>query len=432
LTGFPLVSSFRARAAAPGSGFFFPSLSTTESFAMQMKKSFITLAVLAATGTAAMAQSSVTVFGVVDVGVADYRYTNLKAPAVKSTLNITGMNNSGDMTSRLGFRGIEDLGGGLKATFWLEVPIEPDAGLAQGTGINSFNFGARSTVSLVSDGLGELRLGRDTSRAYENIALYDVFMQAGVGESFTFGTAGSPLRYSNMIAYFTPKLSGFSAALDFAPGQRPNGTGDTNGDNYIPRGGNYWAGMLGYAGGPLSVTFAAEQMKGPIANGVTSAVAGDPVCGLVSAGGAACAAGVNNLIFSKERSYALAASYDFGVAKLNTILRQQRNDFIDPARPQRKLNSVHLGTIIPIGPHVIKLAYNYYNHTTVDGKANQFAAGYVYNFSKRTLFYGTYAYLKNTGNEAFGVSSKGLAPQAVNARAGSTENALTFGIRHTF
>ncbi|MGE8396727.1 MAG: porin, partial [Comamonas sp.] len=82
-----------------------------------MKKSLIALAALAASGFA-MAQSSVTLFGVVDTGVT----------YVDGGTNWSGLTSGNNATSRLGFRGVEDLGGGLKANFWLEAGINADSG----------------------------------------------------------------------------------------------------------------------------------------------------------------------------------------------------------------------------------------------------------------------------------------------------------------
>src|SRR6218665_1644124 len=113
-----------------------------------MKKSLIALAVLAASG-AAMAQSSVTLFGIVDTAFGYVDNANAAGDSVY------GLSTSGNATSRLGFRGTEDLGNGLKAGFWLEGEIFGDDGNAAG-----FNFKRRSTVSLAG-GFGEVRLGRD-------------------------------------------------------------------------------------------------------------------------------------------------------------------------------------------------------------------------------------------------------------------------------
>jgi len=83
-----------------------------------MKKSLIALAVMAASG-AAMAQSSVTLFGIVDAA-----YGRVSGNGT----SVTGISNSGINSSRLGFRGEEDLGGGMKAGFWLEGQLYNDVG----------------------------------------------------------------------------------------------------------------------------------------------------------------------------------------------------------------------------------------------------------------------------------------------------------------
>ena len=115
-----------------------------------MKKSLIALAVLAASG-AAMAQSSVTLYGVVDAGVT---YINGKD-------NWSGVTSGNNLTSRLGFRGTEDLGGGLKANFVLEGGFNLDAGDGNSSGAagTGFEFKRQSTVGLAGN-FGEVRLGR--------------------------------------------------------------------------------------------------------------------------------------------------------------------------------------------------------------------------------------------------------------------------------
>lgn len=367
-----------------------------------MKKPILSLAMLTVCGCAS-AQSSITMFGVVDVGASYFKGNGQ---------SVTGLHNSGDLTSRLGFRGVEDLGSGLKLSFWLESPFEPDSGSAKGTGYNGFTFGARSTVS-ITGGWGELRLGRDTSRAYEEIARYDPFLQAGVGELFAFGMDGSPLRYSNMLAWFSPTVSGFRGAISYGLGSN---SGEANGDTYIPKAGRYLSGSASYDSGPLSVTLALEEMDGPITPGVTSLVASE-----INAAD----------FFSKERSAALAASYDFGAAKVVGILRQQRNDF-SGSRKQRKTNSANLGAVIPVSAvDTFKLAYNYYDMSDVEGKSQQLSLGWVHSLSKRTALYGTYSHMKNGGQQAFSLSVKGIDKSALLVAGGSL-SALSFGIRHSF
>ncbi|MBX9834466.1 MAG: porin, partial [Burkholderiaceae bacterium] len=155
-----------------------------------MKKSLIALAVLAASG-AAMAQSSVTLFGIVD---ATYAYGN------GSVANKSQLTNSGYNSSRLGFRGVEDLGGGMSASFWLEAGVNNDNGsgantnatnqaaaAALGNGQQGLTFNRRSTVSL-NGGFGEVRLGRDYTPQFWNLTVFDPFGTNGVGTTQTLNS----------------------------------------------------------------------------------------------------------------------------------------------------------------------------------------------------------------------------------------------------
>ena len=100
-----------------------------------MKKSLIALAALAAAG-AASAQSSVTLFGIVDATIAHGRASGT------GNANKTALSNSGYNSSRLGFRGTEDLGGGMSASFWLEGGVSNDDGAGKTSG--AFAFERRS------------------------------------------------------------------------------------------------------------------------------------------------------------------------------------------------------------------------------------------------------------------------------------------------
>src|SRR5947209_7985472 len=145
-----------------------------------MKKSLIAIAALAATAAGpVLAQSSVTLFGIVD--------TNL-AHGSGTASSKTQLTNSGYNSSRLGFRGVEDLGGGMSASFWLEAGLNTDNGTGAGTNTNNQTTGAapaaaggqgmtfnrRATVSLTGN-WGELRLGRDYTPQYWTLGLFDPF-----------------------------------------------------------------------------------------------------------------------------------------------------------------------------------------------------------------------------------------------------------------
>src|SRR3989344_5736140 len=150
-----------------------------------MKKSLIALAVLAASG-AAMAQSSVTLFGIID---ATYAYGS------GSLANKSQLTNSGYNSSRLGFRAAEYLGGGMSASFWLEAGVNNDNGSGGTTSTNNqgasgvtggggLTFNRRSTVSL-NGGFGEVRLGRDYTPQFWNLTVFDPFGTNGVGTTQT-------------------------------------------------------------------------------------------------------------------------------------------------------------------------------------------------------------------------------------------------------
>ena len=184
-----------------------------------MKKSLLALAVLGTFAGVASAQSSVTLFGIVDVGLRNVKNGSNPDLWTQST---DGLN-----SSRLGFRGVEDLGGGLSAGFWLEAGLAADTGnMGGGIGIaaptnGSANiFNRRATVSLMGN-WGEIRLGRDYTPGFWNTTIFDPFGTNGVGSFLNMTTAaGGPLgvpvagantsyvRANNTFGYFLPSNLG--------------------------------------------------------------------------------------------------------------------------------------------------------------------------------------------------------------------------------
>ncbi len=155
-----------------------------------MKSKLLVPAFLAAICGGAFAQSSVTLFGNVDLSFAH---------ASGSVNTVDSLSASGINSSRIGFRGVEDLGGGLSAAFWLESGVDVDSGVGQATNTNNqttggalagingsagFTFNRRSTVSLVGN-WGELRLGRDLTPNYVNVFLADPWWHLGYGVAQT-------------------------------------------------------------------------------------------------------------------------------------------------------------------------------------------------------------------------------------------------------
>lgn len=374
-----------------------------------MKKSLIALAVLAASG-AAMAQSSVTLYGVADAAVT---YVN-------GLDNWTGLNSGANKTSRLGFRGVEDLGGGLKANLVLEGGFNLDTGDGKSGGAtdSGFQFKRQSTVGLAGN-FGEVRLGRELTAAYNATARYDVFGNVGIahsqlwddGKSLAFSTApatlGEPVdpyhyttnqRVSNAITYVSPDFSGFKVAANY-------GFGEIAGKNSD---GRYFGGGLTYDNGPLSLGLGAERLN-----------KGD---------GAAMQAQASNDI----TAWSLGGSYDLGVAKLLAAYRQStaKDVAILGATSDLKNRGYMLAVTAPVGPGLVRAAYNRYE-AKFDGEkgvTDQFGLGYVYNLSKRTSVYGTYAYIKNKNDNALNLtvnSSSGV-------KSNGSQQAVQVGITHAF
>jgi predicted porin len=341
-------------------------------------KKFASLAVLAAISGGAYAQSSVTLFGVIDEAA---RYVK------NGDLKIKSLASGGINTSRLGVRGVEDLGDGLKAGFWLETGLNADSG----TQSDSTRFwNRRSTVSLMGN-FGEIRLGRDFTPTYTGYSDYDPFGDNGVAASSKFDSNLGTLRDTgtradNQIAYFLPSnLGGVYGRASVAAGEGTAGK-------------KYYGGRIGYAAGPVDVS---------VSYGQTTVA---PLLGE-----------------DKFKIADIGASYDFGVVKAMGYYTQSK--FAD-----QKIATYSIGAVVPVGVGQIKAAYTHANASgtnaagvNVDANdANQFALGYIYNLSKRTAVYGTGAYVKNKGNATFAVAS---APTLV---AGGKSTGLEVGLRHTF
>ena len=358
-----------------------------------MKKSLIALAVLAASG-AAMAQSSVTLFGIVDTAVGYVDNANAAGDSVY------GLTTSGNATSRLGFRGVEDLGGGLKAGFWLEGEVFGDNGNA-----NGFNFKRRSTVSLMG-GFGEVRMGRDLTPNYSKTISYDLFGQTGIGQfmgwtdwasNSDFGTAvptadASNVRSSNMISYYTPNFGGLTAGLGYGFDEQTTG-----------KAGRYVGGYVAYDNGPLSLAASYDQ-RDLLVNGL---VAGSAVL--------------------DRDTFTLGGSYNLNVVKLNAIVQQSKYKALGESE---KVNAYALGVSAPVGAGEVKLQYALYDNKIIESKAHHISLGYVHNLSKRTAVYGTVSYMDNKDDSNLGLQAKNLSTGGPGR--GESQTGVQVGIRHAF
>jgi predicted porin len=373
-----------------------------------MKKLFLLSAVVLACA-GAQAQSSVTLFGVVDVNVQHFDAGGVG----KSTM----VGNGGLSTGRVGFRGQEDLGGGLYAGFWLEGSINADTGEGRNTNTNnqasgggpvvtnSFKFDRVSYVSLGGH-FGEVRLGHDFIPTHWNSIYFDPFNANGVARAGNLTFAGvtsaplpSAITGSNTVSYWLPKLGGVYGMAMVGSGENSSGTPNSHD-------GNFGGFRLGYAAGPFDVAVAMTRTKN-----VSTATIGDYTHANVG------------------------GTWNAGFARFFALYNSVK---VDLAGGQVRKDTAEIGATIPVGPGLIRMSYAALNDRSDAGLVNadasarsandarQIGLGYVYNLSKRTAVYTSYAHLKNHGQAVYTVSGN-RAPLP-----GQDSSGVEFGIRHTF
>ncbi|MFT3778001.1 MAG: porin [Ottowia sp.] len=264
-----------------------------------MKKSLIALAVLGLSG-AAMAQSSVTLYGVADAGIGKIESGNDKIEFLSGSL----MNNGG---SRLGVRGVEDLGGGLKVGFNFETGLDLGDGATQGT--SSGTFWGRAANVWVGGGWGTVKLGRTLNPSFFGTAAWELTGTANysvVGNTYSFGGSGS--RNSSQISYKTPDMGGFSAELGYI--LKPDNGGNAKWDvNAI------------YANGPIAIGLNAAKVNG--------AKTTYGLGGKYSFGNFALAASYSkaNVSAGVRRGFSLGGQANFGAFALTLdVTRDTKND----------------------------------------------------------------------------------------------------------
>lgn len=368
-----------------------------------MKKSLLALAVMGAFAGAAYAQSSVTVYGIVDLG---FDSTSNGADTNGRT---NGIKSGGQSASRIGFKGTEDLGNGLKALFQLEATLQADTGAAFGAptgaapGAGSPNVGVQNnaggfnrfaTVGLQSATFGTVLLGRQTSVIKDAYDQIDPFGDGGTIAAistvfFNGALAGDYGRISNSVKYQSNSFSGFKASAAYGFGET---AGKTSANS------NYGLGV-GYANGPLNVQFAYHnQDRSGAAPLFTQAAK-------------------NKLTF-------LGATYDFGVAKLHGAFADSKLETTVGAA-ENKFRNYMIGVSAPVGPGTIFASYAINDNKTNgvnDADTKKIAVSYSYDLSKRTNLYTGYSKTSNDANANLGSA----------AANGKDPSSFNVGIRHKF
>ena len=500
-----------------------------------MKKSLVALAVLAATG--AYAQSSVTLYGIVE-GTTDIGYRriiestntvsgfaangvaittapNFTAPTYRNQGNTDSGNvltfgavansgtttvrseqkngfrvqdgsDQGSGTSRIGFRGTEDLGGGLKANFQLEMGLRLDDGcttLTSTGGCDNGGFSANSGGSTfgrnawggISGSFGEFRIGRQVWGSYSTQANSSVSgASLGLYDASTAGNAALAIggvRASNALRYITPNLGGFTGSIMFAAPETGAPTNvstsapsPANSNNLVTTtGASRRTGVdlaLEYANGPAY--FGLGYNKRDLGNNTSS---NTPFAAAGTGNNVA-----SNISIGTVTAYTIGGSFDLGVVKpfLNYTRATTTSSRTDTASTgssatdtsvatsgDRTDRGYSIGLRAPVGAFTIITGYGRFR-TNASGQSfvtqasgstsygqrsqfntNAFQLGAQYALSKRTLVEANYGYNKVSTSTDSTVANSNIATNAgtagsQNFRQSDRQSAFNVGLKHSF
>lgn len=387
-----------------------------------MQKKIIALAVAGLMSGAAFAQSNVTVYGIVDVG-----YTSGSANAATKD-KFSGLTSGNLSGSRIGFRGAEDLGGGLKANFTVEL------GTMDTTANNTTNTATQSTTTNgidtyrqafvgLSGGFGGIVAGRLQHQGFWFGAKYDahgasIFSPVGqLTQNLNTAISGRSTlaRLDNAVQYSSPNFGGLVVNAAYAFGEQVEGATAINATG---------ATTVDYAKQQKAWMLNAEYDAGPMSAGLIYAKLSDIGGTLVGA-----------VDGTDQTEWALGAKYNFGMITPFFSYQRAKNDPAGAtAETTSKIWNVGARANVTAAGSV-GLAYARMNQSGVgDDKARAWGLDYQHAMSKRTTAYAGIANMKNANGSAF--EFKGLTGsafgQAVAADGNQKSSVFSLGMRHTF
>ena len=353
-----------------------------------MQKKLIALAVIGLMSSAAFAaDNNVTLYGKIDLGlVHDSGAINNSAATGSSTRLSSGVTGG----SRIGIKGTEDLGGGLKTSFDAETGFCADSAAGAPnfcTGSNNF-MGRQAWLNLSGD-FGTLSAGRQYTPGFLLLDQFDPFDAGLAGQSVNLFNPDLA-RANNTVAYVTPSMGGFSGVYAHAFGEVTNNSKSNAGD-----------------------TIGANYANGPLALGVTYLTVND-------------AAGNSG---DGLKNTNLGASYDFGVATLMGEFQTTKSSPQIPAgTAPTNASNWELGVTVPmgggVGSHLLASYVNHNDKTAANQDATQVGIGYFYGLSKMTQIYTAYAHINNKNGAAFTVGNA--------TDVGVGNSSFNLGVEHNF
>jgi len=365
-----------------------------------MQKKLIALAIAGLASSAAFAQSNVQIYGSIDMGYA-HRGDNID----DNIDNQNSIDSGITAGNRLGFKGTEDLGNGLKALFTLEAGFEADTGNStQGGRL----FGRQAFVGLTGD-FGTVIAGRLYTPKYSFMSTIDPFKAGTVGQYRNVFAAGvdvggenlfDPTRLDNAVAYVSPSFSGFNVTVAYSNNAIQQENVGNVGDNTVI------AVMPRYTNGPIDVALNFHQID-----------LNNDVPGLDD---------------QKIINWTLGGTYDFGVAKLAAYYDDNKYEEFGVTKDDLTLKTWGLGVTVPFGKHSVLASYNRSKLELNDreGNSSQWALGYNYSLSKRTNVYAAYADISNDDEDGDYVRTASVA-DSTNGGNGY-QNGFQVGLKHSF
>lgn len=355
-----------------------------------MKKSLVALALLGAFAATAHAQSSVQIYGTIDAGL---------GKTTGSTTAVTKRDNN-----KLGFKGTEDLGSGLKAIFQLEIRYESDTGTLENNARPLFQ--GQSRVGLQGD-FGTVRLGRGLTAFQEASTAFEPWSGMPTRAGFQTDLAvaaytSDPLsapgnsqnRFSNAVFYNTPVIGGFQLNATVA-------AKEANGNAAVAA---TVRNLTTNASGNFAVAANATPASNPYSVSVTYTNAQFAAMGAYERNGL------------QAKLWSVAASFN-PITELKLMASYQHQDDSNFKIVNTDTKSWLIGANYDVGPGKFRAGYG---QKTPDGvaKTKQASLGYDYNLSKRTYLYAD-------------ISNKKIA-SPTNYNATSTVNYIGVGVHHNF
>ena len=358
-----------------------------------MKKSLLALAAMGAFAGAAQAQSSVTVYGVLDKAYSsmEQKVTASSGATTSTTTTTTGGSGNGGggtaasqnyTTERIGFRGTEDLGGGLTASFTLEMRIGTLDSADSGTEADGLPV-RQSNISIASKQFGSITVGRQTSLMENAFGAGNSSNQNNfIGTLYYSGQKFNNSRSDRLVTYASPTFNGFAVAAQI--GRRDVKTTTVTGQDEM-------ALSISYANGPLTVNVTHLREETKTADAVTA----------------------------KPEATVAGANYNFGPVAGFVTYAQGKNNLTSVANDR---SAWEVGARAPVTKAVTLQASTYRGTDQVTAAATksdvsgyQFSA--LYNFSKRTNLYAVIG-----------------ADETKNDAGGTKTQRSTYGVgaRHTF